>query len=296
MQSLAYVLRRIAILLAVGLIGLTTAASVRAQVMAAPAFAPENGWWWNPDEPGQGFAIEAIGNDTLFASTLVYDTDGTPVWYVTEAKWNGVAFAGELQVHGGGQTLEGAFQPTAPVRTAGRAVFDFDSAASGTLTWSGGRTPIRRYTVGPVVGSPELGTRGGSWWFNGAERGRGFFMEARNGTLFMLAAVYDETGRPVWYTAQGPMVSPTLFEGTLIETSGGQTARGDYRPPSSVSSLGRVSVAFSDDVRATLVTPGGRQIPLVRYVVCLEAQRLARPAADAPASITFPGAPAGCGA
>ncbi|ADE15354.1 hypothetical protein Nhal_2266 [Nitrosococcus halophilus Nc 4] len=49
--------------------------------------APENGWWWNPAEPGTGYNIETQ-NGTLFVSTFVDGGSGNPVWYSGSGQLN----------------------------------------------------------------------------------------------------------------------------------------------------------------------------------------------------------------
>lgn len=53
-----------------------------ALLVVKPAFGitPENGWWWNPAEPGTGYNIETQ-NGTLFVALFIYDEAGNPVWY-----------------------------------------------------------------------------------------------------------------------------------------------------------------------------------------------------------------------
>lgn len=263
------------------------------------AVTPETGWWWTPEESGRGIAIEATGSSGVFAGVLVYAEDGAPIWHVVDATGPGATKAGDLQAFVGGQTLTGAYRPNAFLGSAGTASFTFDGPRSGVLTWPGGATRIERYGIvpggidaGPAAGAPPAG-----WWFNASESGRGFFTEVQGDTLFLLTTMYDDLGRAVWYTARGPMTTPAFFQGELTQVSGGQTMGGDYRPPNQVASYGTITFQIVDDARALITLPGGRQASVMRYGVCLELQRRARPTAGPVASASvLPDFPwPGCG-
>lgn len=254
------------------------------------AVTPETGWWWTPEEPGRGIAIEATGSSGVFAGILVYAEDGAPIWYVVDAAGSGATKTGDLQAFIGGQTLTGAYRPNAFLGSAGTASFTFDGPRSGVLTWPGGRTRIERYGIvpggidsGPAAGAPPAG-----WLFNASESGRGFFIEVQGDTLFLLATMYDDLGRAVWYTARGAMTTPGFFQGELTRVSGGQTMGGDHRPPDQAVSYGTITLQIVDDARALITLPGGRQTSVMRYGVCLELQRRARPTAGSPASASLP--------
>ncbi len=100
--------------------------------------------------------------------------------------------------------------------------------------------------------------------------------------------MYDERGRAVWYTARGPMTTSQLFQGSLTRSDIGDGQ------PAHAATLGTLTMQFNDGSTGVITTPGGRQIPLVRYGLCLEVQRLAR--LGMAASHVLPGFPwPGCG-
>ena len=100
--------------------------------------------------------------------------------------------------------------------------------------------------------SPQTG-----WWFNPAEGGRGFSIEARGNRLFMAAFHYDPDGRATWNFSGGPTsLDGSLYSGDFLAASGGQTMTGAYRQPS-LANAGKVSLLFSDATHGTIVWPGG---------------------------------------
>ncbi len=103
------------------------------------------------------------------------------------------------------------------------------------------------------------------WWWNPAEAGRGFSIEANGRNLFYAAYLYDESGRSKWHVAAGPTsLDGSLFTGSLLELSGGQTLAGAYRPPSPARSVGAITLAFANASAGTMVWPGG-SVPIERF-------------------------------
>lgn len=69
------------------------------------AFTPESGQYWDPDEPGSGYAIE-IQDNYLFVTFYVYDEDGFPIWYTSEGFLDGnSSFESQMVYFSGGQCL-----------------------------------------------------------------------------------------------------------------------------------------------------------------------------------------------
>lgn len=98
----------------------------------------------------------------------------------------------------------------------------------------------------------------GVWW-NPAESGSGIFVEAQGNTAVVAFYVYDDGGRPVWYSATGPLVAGTggtfQFSADLLRFSGGQSAA-SAAPKTPVSTvIGRATVTF-DGEQARIQVPG----------------------------------------
>lgn len=75
----------------------------------------QNGWWWNPDEPGRGFALEAQNGEIFFAG-LMYDDGGSPIWYLSTGRFiNSMYYVGTWTQYGNGQTLTGPIKPNSVV-------------------------------------------------------------------------------------------------------------------------------------------------------------------------------------
>lgn len=114
--------------------------------------------------------------------------------------------------------------------------------------------------AGPVRAAPEVG-----WWWNPNESGRGFFVESLNGIMYLAGYFYEPDGRATWLVSGGPNTDSYNYQGRLLSYRNGQTIGGEYKPPSTPTDAGPVSISFSDDTHGTIVWPGGT-IPIVRQV------------------------------
>ncbi|MBK8285643.1 MAG: hypothetical protein IPK97_12670 [Ahniella sp.] len=126
-------------------------------VAKAASYTPESGFWWNPNEPGSGLAIE-IEDDFIYVAAYLYDPQGFPYWYITSGRL--VDSAGTLSLNNaqvatatGGQCLGCPWR--APTNTPAGGlmsiVFDRTDETRATLTWGGQTKTIRRldyYDIG----------------------------------------------------------------------------------------------------------------------------------------------------
>lgn len=227
---------------------------------------PQSGWWWNASEPGRGFSLELRGNN-LFLSTYLYNTDGTPIWYIAQGGLSGNTFSGSLQQFAGGQTLSGSYQAASFVGSPGSVSLTFTSPTTATLVWPGGTVELVRYDIvsggvaaGATADAPETG-----WWWSSAEPGRGYFAELQGSTLFLSGYMYDGRGQATWFVSTGVMTETLLYQGTLLGYSGGQTLTGAYQAATYSGSLGSVTIQFSSATDGVLTLPNGSRVALTRY-------------------------------
>ena len=104
------------------------------------------------------------------------------------------------------------------------------------------------------------------WWWNQAESGRGYFMEFKNNFAFIAGYMYEASGPPVWYVAQGAMATPQTFSSNWYQAGNGQTMTGPYKKPTLVNSnVGPISIVFQDAANALLELPGGRKVAITRH-------------------------------
>ena len=228
-----------------------------------PSLEPETGWWWNPEEPGRGFIIDRSGAQ-LVIGALAYEADGRASWSLsTGAMQCGSEFRGSLQVYSGGQTLSGRFRKVASQREVGRIGIRFVNPSQATLVLPSGRAvTLERYRLdgGDRTGfEPEAG-----WWWNPAEPGRGFAVEARGGALLLTGVMYDERGNPVWYVSHGQIDADRAYRGRWLRLAGGMTMDSGYRAPAGSTDVGAVVVEFVDVRIATLTLPEGKALPISR--------------------------------
>jgi DNA-binding beta-propeller fold protein YncE len=237
-------------------------------VTALPPLVPLTGYWWNPAEPGRGYMIEVQGT-TMLAAGFLYADSGEATWvYAQQQLALPGIYSGPLASYSGGQTLTGAYKPTAATVQLGPDTFTFTSNTAGVIHWPGGLVPIVRYDFGPggAAGVQPVTNPQSGWWFNPAEGGRGFGIEVQGGQMSLAGYMYDAAGNATWYLAAGAMSSATLFQGVWQAYGGGQTLLGAFKPSSIVTqNAGSVTLQFNDTANATLTLPDGRQVSLTRY-------------------------------
>jgi hypothetical protein len=120
------------------------------------------------------------------------------------------------------------------------------------------------------------------WWWNPAEGGRGYSIEARDNKLFFAAFHYDASGRSTWHVASGATsLDGSLFVGQLLSVRGGQTLGGPYTGfPTVDPPAGPITLTFHDASHGTMVWPGG--------TVAIERQPLVTGGLQAPAQAGVP--------
>ncbi|WP_154224247.1 hypothetical protein [Marinicella rhabdoformis] len=125
------------------------------------AFTPESGWWWNPSEPGTGYAIE-IQDNMLFAAFYVYDEDGNPLWYTAQKKLDGNSyFDSGLNYSYDGTCIDCNYsEPITVGGVGGPVTIDFITETTGTIQFGGVIKNIERYNY--FLGD-ELQKMRGEW-------------------------------------------------------------------------------------------------------------------------------------
>jgi hypothetical protein len=117
-----------------------------AAALPARAFTPENGFWWNPAEPGTGYNIE-IQDNFLAMTAYVFAADGRPQWYTATGTLAGNArYTGQLDGFVNGQCIGCPFRaPTAQLGAGGSVSIEFTTETRATLTLGGRTIPIQRF-------------------------------------------------------------------------------------------------------------------------------------------------------
>ena len=151
-----------------------------------------------------------------------------------------------------------------PVANVAGATFYVGYGTSASAMLDNGINRSAATAPGSVVCKPEAPETG--WWWNPAEGGRGYSVEVRGTKIFFAAFHYDVSGRSTWHVATGDGVSldGSLYNNKpLYQVTGGQTLGGSYRP-ATVAEIGKITLAFADKRRGTMVWPGG-VVPIERF-------------------------------
>ena len=137
-----------------------------AAVAPVRAFTPENGFYWNPSEPGTGYNIEI--QDNFFALTAyVFASDGRPQWYTATGLMTGNArFTGNLDGFTNGQCIGCPFRtPTPQLRAGGPIALEFTSETRANLTLGTRTFVIERFDfyLTRSAGDPKTEMMLGEW-------------------------------------------------------------------------------------------------------------------------------------
>lgn len=265
---------------------ITTVAAVPAVRRLA---TPEVGWWWEPANGGTGFSIEcSSSNGRCFIGDFTYNTAGQAVWYVTScALTTSNTCTGPIDEYRNGISLGGAYQaPTATPGAGGTMTVAFTSSTTATVTVTGRPSfSIQRYAInGTSISAPPAFAPQAGWWWSADEGGRGWFVETQNsvvqsgttyGQAFVAGYMYETTGRPVWYIAQGLYTSVgtfggsiPLFEATLTEFSGGPPLSGGAGTGLVVAGgRGMATIQFTSATTGSIRLPNGRSVAITRFAV-----------------------------
>jgi alpha-tubulin suppressor-like RCC1 family protein len=220
---------------------------------------PLSGLWWNSGESGWGIDFTQR-RDVIFAAWYTYDTTGNSKWYVASSCTMAAAAAtsgtcsGTLYEVTGPIFFGATFDPKAvKLTTAGSLNVNFASASTASMTYTlGSQSRTVNIERQVFASGPTPGVDYTDLWWNPNESGWGIAVSQQANVMFLTWFVYDAGGEPVWYVASACAVSGNGCSGPLYRTTG--PAFGPSFDPTSVhvSTVGTVSLAFTDPNNGTL--------------------------------------------
>ncbi|MEM6574773.1 MAG: hypothetical protein AAF736_10910 [Pseudomonadota bacterium] len=157
-----------------GLALLLSVFSAAAQVFTQ-AFVPESGFYWNPEQPGRGYAIE-VQDRQVFLPIYTYTDEANatlrePLWFsalgtLTATVTGPVSyrFDDELVFSEDGQCLGCAFRDPVSTFTGRPISLTFETLTTGQLLIDGELIPIQRFWYSPSIDDPYLAMQG-QWIF-----------------------------------------------------------------------------------------------------------------------------------
>ena len=150
-----------------------------------------------------------------------------------------------------------------PTANIAGATFYLGYGTSGSSMYASGVNRAALSIAGSTACKSEMPQTG--WWWNPAEGGRGFSIEAHDNVIFLASYLYDATGQASWLAAGGTTtLEGAAFQGDLQAYANGQVLGGSYRAAQGRPSPGAVTLTFQDATHGVLSWPGGN-IPIQRY-------------------------------
>ncbi len=246
--------------LATNLDGSDTNSVAQVYIAANSLNAPlANGFWVNPNLPGQYYLVEQSGNKLWFA-LLGYGNDNSPLWsFASESGLPGGTFQGSLFQTAGGPTLAGLGGPAYSSGNLGSTDLGAGNPVAGRAVLNGALISIQRNdfvsngtSMGQGAGYPETG-----WWYSAATA-QSMFLDVQGTTLFSTVLSYDANGKPVWYQTSGVMTAKTAYSGSLFACTA-------TTPPTCKANIGPIALTFTSTLAGTMTLPGGNTVPIQRW-------------------------------
>lgn len=125
---------------------------------AQPSLQPEDGWYFNPQEPGYGLNLELQGG-TLLVALFIYRADGSAVWYNAFGPFDAAAgqFSGDLVAFSGGPCLTCGYTLANPqAKRPGTISLSVRDPAHIEVTVEGRQFGASRFTLGDANGLNRL--------------------------------------------------------------------------------------------------------------------------------------------
>ena len=200
----------------------------------------------------------------IFTTWFTYDAMGKPWWLSMSAvKDAGNAYAGTLYETRGPPFNATPFNPALVANTAvGSATLTFADVNNGTFAYTvNGITQSKAITrqlfANPVPtcvfgAQPNLAlaTNYQDLWWNvpaGSESGWGINFAHQGNILFGTWFTYDSTGAPLWLSVTAPMLSPSVFSGSLCLTHGPAFNASPFNPANvTLTTVGTATFTFTD--------------------------------------------------
>jgi len=256
-------------------------------------------WWQSPAGSGSGWGLNLEHQgDVLFGTWFTYVENRKPMWFVIDARKQGVGvYSGPVYATTGTPVFSGAWNSTdVSVRQVGTATLQFSDAnnalfeatVSGFGTCCGSNQwPITRQIFSEPVPSCSLASNGNSyqglWWRSpaGSESGWGVNITQQGNLIFATWFTYGEDGLPLWLVMPaGQRMQNSLgahyWLGDVYRTNG-QQANTPFWDSSLVTTrpAGRLGFMFDDRDRGVMwwepdgllgPTIAARSYPITRQV------------------------------
>ena len=108
-----------------------------------------------------------------------------------------------------------------------------------------------------VLAAASQGFTGHGTWWDPAAPGTGWVFEAQGDTGSVAFFVYDDNGKPVWYSGTGPFKATAdgryEFSGSVYRYAGGQSARSTVPKTPTRTLVGDVRITFAGNKAAGVV-------------------------------------------
>ncbi len=199
------------------------------------------GLWWIPLKPGNGFDIGINSNNDLYMIWYTYTLDGIPIWYLASAPLNGGDWNADVL------EFNRDANNTVTSKRVGKAQLSFQDATHATLNWTldtgNGSAEIEHFEF-------ALGFNGSvGTWFDAEQPGYGLTQVNQGRSQVKVLYFYDQAGNPVWALGSG---SSTEAMTAMVTYTG--TCPACPFADSVATTAGTVTTSFPDQLSGVLST------------------------------------------
>jgi hypothetical protein len=212
-----------------------------------------NGTWWNENEPGSGFFIEAQGA-TAVVTFFTYDSAGAARWYMASGELSATGDAGfrlsaPLLQYANGPTPFSSANPKPSSTAIGTVTLAFDGETAQVQVPGRSYTATKFNRAGRYKPATPEQPQTGIWW-DPLKSGSGYTLEVADGQATIGLFYYDESGGGTrWSLVVVPLGEPPQPVTTrLTNYRGGQPFGGAYKAPTAVDG-GPFGAQFGDRCR-----------------------------------------------
>ena len=155
------------------------------------SFSPNPGMWFSPESSGRGFDIGVFGN-RLQVIWFTYDSDGSPIWYYSAGKVEGMNYQSPLYQTHKLQENDTTFEEVGYVTLA------FDDERNASVNWQIGSIEGEEHLNWHFFDANYSEQNYTGMWTRTDSPGWGVSVTTQGNKTVALSFLYDDTGAPRW--------------------------------------------------------------------------------------------------
>jgi len=219
---------------------------------------PQNGFWYNPDRPGNGFDMHTAGNNQFYSSWYTGEANRSPVWYYMQSLQSRPVQNDQIRTD--------LLRFTGPEGSAtfdqvGEAIISLIDETHALMTWTlNGVSNGELIEFLPVDPGQDVDPVVTDQWFNASQSGWGIGFHRQGGNEFSAVYFFDTNNEPTWVvTLDLPGLANGQSNVGLFQTH----CPGCVWTPATFSEVGTLTRSFDSDTTGSISLDVQSQQPLI---------------------------------